>query len=338
MKFAFIIDPIHKLDPGHDTSVALMEAAQELGHEVWITQANYLSVVNGKAHGFLERLYLKPIQLVDGQWLIDRPWYSLGEIPWQEEHLPGHPLRQGVFRPLEEMDAVFMRTDPPVNTAYLYATYILDYIDPAKTLVVNSPQGIRAANEKMYALQFTQAIPETIVSQDKAVIRQFLEQKGAAVLKPLGGKGGEGILFLKPDDRNFNSLVEISTQQGQLPVMVQTYLPEAKAGDKRIILLDGEPIGAVNRIPTGNEFRGNMAVGGRVADTEITDRERQICSQLAATLRKDGLIFVGIDVIGGYLTEVNVTSPTGIREIDRLGNLRLGQQVITWIGNAIRNR
>ncbi len=316
MKFAFIIDPIAKLDPTHDTSVAFMEAAQVLGHEVWITQIDRLSIVNGKAWAFVDRITLKPVQLGENRWIADEHWFS---------------LKEPTFRSLEEMDAVFLRKDPPVDTAYLYATYILDYIDPTKTQVVNSMQGIRAANEKMYALQFTDAIPETIVTQDKTVIQQFLEQKGAAVMKPLGGKGGEGILFLQPGDRNFNSLVEISTLQGKLPVMVQTYLPEAKDGDKRIILLNGEPIGAVNRIPTGNEFRGNMAVGGRSAQTEITQREREICAQLAPTLRKDGLVFVGIDVIGGYLTEVNVTSPTGIREVDRLDDTRLGEQVIQWI-------
>jgi glutathione synthase len=316
VKFAFIIDPIQRLDPTHDTSVAMMEAAQTLGHEVWVTQANLLSVVDGKAWALLERVSLQSVELVNDRWVATDPWFELVD---------------SVLQPLETMDAVFMRTDPPVTVPYLYATYILDYIDPAKTLVVNSPRGIRAANEKMYALQFTQAIPETIVSQSKQVIRQFLEKKGAAVLKPLGGKAGEGILFLDPNDRNFNSLVEISTYQGQVPVMVQTYLPEAKDGDKRIVLLNGEPIGAVNRIPTGKEFRGNMAVGGRVAKTEITDREREICSQLAPTLQRDGLVFVGIDVIGGYLTEVNVTSPTGVREIDRLEGVRLGQQVIQWI-------
>lgn len=316
MKFAFIIDPIEKLDPGHDTSVALMEAAQELGHEVWITQANQLGVIDGKATALLRPVRLEPVKLLDGKWLIVQPWFDVGDR---------------ILCPLEEMDAVFMRTDPPVTVPYLYATYILDYIDPSKTLVLNSPAGIRAANEKMYALQFRGAIPETIVSQDKQVIRDFLEAKGSAVLKPLGGKAGEGILFLDPGDRNFNSLVEISTQQGQVPVMVQTYLPEAKLGDKRIILLNGEPIGAVNRIPTGKEFRGNMAVGGRVAEAEITDRERQICAQLAPILQRDGLIFVGIDVIGGYLTEVNVTSPTGVREIDRLNQTRLGRTVIEWI-------
>jgi len=316
VKFAFIIDPIARLDPSHDTSVALMEAAQVLGHEVWITQANSLGVSDGKASALLQSVQLTPVTLVDGLWVAVDSWFEVGK-----------PER----RLLEEMDAVFMRTDPPVTVPYLYATYLLDYVDPAKTLVINAPQGIRAANEKMYALQFTQAIPETIVSQDKQVIREFLERKGAAIIKPLGGKAGEGILFLDPGDRNFNSLVEISTFQAQVPVMVQTYLPEAKLGDKRIILLNGEPIGAVNRIPTGKEFRGNMAVGGRVAQTEISDRERDICTQLAPTLRRDGLLFVGIDIIGGYLTEVNVTSPTGIREIDRLDNLRLGQQVVEWI-------
>ncbi|MGG6296571.1 glutathione synthase [Leptolyngbya sp. AN02str] len=316
MKFAFIIDPIHRLDPGHDTSVALMEAAQQLGHEVWITEAGHLSVIQGKAWGLLQPVQLIPVELVDGRWVAANPWYQLGDR---------------MLMPLESMDAVFMRTDPPVNVAYLYATYILDYIDPEKTQVINSPRGLRAANEKMYALQFTEAIPETIVTTEKSVIREFVERQGMAVLKPLGGKGGEGILLVEAGDRNFNSLVEISTQQGQFPIMAQAYLPAAKDGDKRIILLNGEPIGAVNRIPSGGDFRGNMAVGGRVASVDITERERDICRQLAPVLKRDGLWFVGIDVIGGYLTEVNVTSPTGIREIDRLSHVQLGHQVIHWI-------
>ncbi|AFY49376.1 glutathione synthetase [Nostoc sp. PCC 7524] len=323
MKLAFIIDPIHQLDPCHDTSVALMEAAQILGHEIWITQSNWLSVVEGKAWAILQQVELDPIQLVDGRWIAANPWYQLS---------------QRSFLSLESMDAVFMRTDPPVNDAYLYATYILDYIDQNKTLVINSPSGIRAANEKMYALQFTNAIPETIVSADKQLIRQFVEAKGATVLKPLGNKAGEGILFLQSGDRNFNSIVELSTYQGRLPVMVQTYLPEAKEGDKRIILLNSEPIGALNRLSSGSDFRNNMATGGTVAQTEITPREYEICTQLAEKLRQDGLIFVGIDVIGGYLTEVNVTSPTGVREIDRLDGTRLGNQVIQWVEQNLTNK
>lgn len=316
MKLAFIIDPIARLDPGHDTSVALMEAAQIMGHQVWIAEASQLSIIEGKAWANLQSVTLKPVKLVDGLWQAAADWYQLEE---------------SFFTCLEEMDAVWMRIDPPVNTPYLYATYILDSIDPQKTWVINSPAGLRNANEKVYALQFTSVIPTTIVSQEKAVIEKFLAQQEAAVLKPLGGKAGEGILFLQQGDRNFNSLIEISTKQGREPVMIQEYLPAATEGDKRIILLEGQPIGALNRIPTGKDFRGNMAVGGRVAPVEITDREREICQVLAPTLIEDGLYFVGIDIIGGYLTEVNVTSPTGIREIDRLSNVSLGKEVISWL-------
>ncbi len=316
MKLVFIIDPIAKLDPTHDTSVALMEAANRLGHQVWITQADRLSVVGNRAWGYLQPVKLVPVQLQDGRWVAQEDWYSIGEVS---------------FQALDEMDAVFMRTDPPVDVAYLYTTYILDCIDPTKTLVVNQPSGLRAANEKMFALQFSQWMTDTIVSRDKEVIREFVETHGAAVLKPLGGKGGEGILFLEPDDRNFNSLIEVSTGRGREPLMIQKFLPAAKDGDKRIILLDGKPLGAVNRIPTGKEFRGNMAVGGRSAQVDITDREYQMCAEIAPKLQAAGLYFVGIDVIGGYLTEVNVTSPTGIREIDRLNNVYLGQQVIEWL-------
>lgn len=319
MKLAFITDPVPQLDPGHDTSVALMAAAQAQGHEVWVTTIERLQVVSSQAWALLQPISLQPMPLVEGYWQIPDPWYTLGT-----------PARL----PLETMDVVFMRKDPPVSTAYLYATYLLDYIDPGQTLVLNHPQGLRAANEKMFALQFREAIPETIVTQDKQTIREFVDAKGMAVLKPLGGKAGEGILLLQAGDRNLNSLVEISTQQGQLPVMVQVYLPEAQDGDKRIILLDGEPIGAVNRVPSGSEFRGNMATGGRVVRATLTEREHQICAQLAPTLRKNGLIFVGIDVIGGYLTEVNVTSPTGIREIDRLDDVRLGDRVMEWLVDA----
>ncbi len=316
MKLTFIIDPIDKLDPTHDTSVALMEAADSLGHEVWITQAEKLSVVGGKAWGFLQQVKLTPVKLQDGLWVAQANWYQLGDT---------------VFRQLEEMNAIFMRTDPPVDVPYLYTTYILDYVNPLKTLVLNSPNGLRTANEKMFALQFAEWMTDTIVSRDKSVIRTFVETHGAGVLKPLGGKGGEGILFLEPGDRNFNSLVEVSTGRTHEPLMIQKFLPAAKDGDKRIILVDGKPLGAVNRIPTGTEFRGNMAVGGRSAKVDITDREYEMCAAIAPKLLANGLYFVGIDVIGGYLTEVNVTSPTGIREIDRLNNVQLGVQVIQWL-------
>ena len=320
MKLAFIIDPIERLDPGHDTSVAIMESAQVLGHEVYITQVDRLGVIESKAYGYLSSIKMKPVVQQGDRWIGESDWYVLGAATWQ---------------PLEAMDAIFMRKDPPVTVPYLYVTYILDYIDRQKTQVINSPAGLRAANEKMYALQFTEAIPETIVSADKQVIREAVERWGAGVLKPLGGKAGEGILFLEGSDRNFNSIIEISTHQGQEPVMVQAYLPAAKDGDKRVILLNGEPIGAVNRVPTGKEFRGNMAVGGRSDKTQLTERDLEICQQVAPTLRQDGLFFVGLDIIGGYLTEVNVTSPTGIREVDRLDDVRLGNQVVEWVEKSL---
>jgi glutathione synthase len=316
MKLAFIIDPIATLDPTHDSSVAMMEAACELGHEVWITQAEKLSVVQGQAWADLQLVKITPVQLVDGLWVAKEKWYQVGET---------------AFLPLESMDAVFMRTDPPMDVPYLYTTYILDYINPEKTLVINHPAGLRAANEKMFTLQFAEWMTDTIVSRDKAVIRQFLDEHGTAVLKPLGGKAGEGILFLEKSDRNFNSLIEISTHNGRFPVMIQKFLPAAKDGDKRIILLAGKPLGAVNRIPTGSEFRGNMAVGGKADRVDITDREQEMCTAIGPKLLAQGLYFVGIDVIGGYLTEVNVTSPTGIREIDRFNDVRLGKQVIEWL-------
>lgn len=320
MKLAFILDPIAKLDPGHDTTVAFMEAAQLLGHEVWITEIDGLSIVKNQAWAALQSVKLVPVQLEDGLWVATENWFELS---------------QKRFVPLTEMDAVFMRTDPPVTTAYFYATYILDFVDPTKTLVVNNPQGVRAANEKIYALNFPEAIPETIVTSQKSVIKEFLDRKGSAVMKPLGGMAGAGILFLSKGDKNFNSLVEISTKQGAEPIMVQEFLPAAKDGDKRLIVLDGEPIGAVNRIPTGDDFRGNMAVGGRIAQVDITDRDREIAAIAAPRLKADGLYFVGLDIIGGNLTEVNVTSPTGVREADRLDGLSLGKKVMEWVAKKV---
>lgn len=319
MKLAFIIDPLPQLDPGHDTSVALMEAAQQLGHEVWVTQAHQLSVIEGTAWAALQRVELTPVVQQGGRWIASENWFRLSA---------------SVLTCLEAMDAVFLRVDPPVTIRYLYATYILELLASSKTLVINSPQGLREANEKMYTLQFHQVMPETIVSADKQIIRQFVEAQKAAVLKPLGGKAGEGILFLETSDRNFNSIIEISTQHEREPVMIQRYLPEARDGDKRIIIFNGEPLGAVNRVPTGQEFRGNMAVGGRVEKAEINARDAEICTAVGSRLCENGLYFVGLDVIGGYLTEVNVTSPTGIREIDLLNHTNIAKQVIERLGNC----
>jgi glutathione synthase len=316
MNLAFILDPIANLDPTHDSTVAMMEAAQALGYSVWITEAQKLSVRDGKAWAELTQVTLTSVTRGPSKWEASSPWYQLG---------------QKQLCPLETMDCVLMRTDPPVNVPYLYVTYILDYIDRTKTLVLNEPNGLRLANEKMYALNFAEVMPPTLVSQDKAIVAEFLDHHEKIVLKPLGGMAGKGILFVEKGDRNFNSLMEISTKDGTEPIMAQAFLPQAQAGDKRIILLDGKPLGALNRIPTGNEFRGNMAVGGRVEAVGLTDRDREICALVGPRLQRDGLYFVGLDVIGGYLTEVNVTSPTCIREIDFFDQGNLGKELMDWI-------
>jgi len=320
MKLVFIIDPLPRLDPTHDTSVALMEAACGAGHQVFWTEMHRLRAVGGEAWAQLQPVQVAPIAWQGDRWQVPDPWYEVA--PWQEVGLA-------------EMDVVWMRVDPPVTTEYLYATYLLDLLAGTGCRVLNRPDGIRNANEKLYALHFAEVMPPTVVTGDRQVIANFLAEQGKAVLKPLGGKGGEGILLLVPGDRNFNSLVEISTNRGRTPVMVQTYLPAAQQGDKRIVVLDGEPIGAVNRVPGAGEFRGNMAAGGAAQMTEITEREREICQRLAPKLRADGLFFVGLDVIGGYLTEVNVTSPTGVREIDRLSGTRLGAVVMDWLNRPL---
>jgi glutathione synthase len=307
MQVAFIVDPLPQLQVGHDTSVALMEALQNRGHRIFCLGVGDLYLDQGETWGSVQEIQL-----------------DLGANTWYE-------VKQEQLMPLSQMQAVWMRKDPPVDTAYLYATYLLDRLSPNQTLVLNHPAGIRSANEKLYALQFKDWIPRTRVSGNKQLLRQFIEHEGQAVLKPLGGKGGEGILRVNAGDPNVNSLLEISTQFGQLPVMVQEYLPEAVAGDKRILLLEGEPLGAVNRVPGQGDFRGNIAAGGRVEKTEITEKERALCGALAPVLRQEKLYFVGIDVIGERLTEVNVTSPTMLREICQLEGVDLADQVAAWL-------
>jgi glutathione synthase len=225
MQVAFIVDPLPQLQVGHDTSIALMEALQKRGHRIFC------------------------LGLADLYWDQGETWGSLEEIRLDLKADPWYEVKDRQLLPLSQMQAVWMRKDPPVDTAYLYATYLLDRLSPSRTLVLNHPAGIRSANEKLYALQFQEWIPRTRVSSNKRLLRQFVEQEGQAVLKPLGGKGGEGILRVNAGDPNLNSLIEMSTQFGRLPVMVQEYLPQAAAGDKRILLLEGEPLGAVNRIP-----------------------------------------------------------------------------------------
>ena len=236
---------------------------------------------------------------------------------------------------LASFDALFMRKDPPFDMAYVYATWLLD-LAAKETFIINHPSGIRRANEKLYALNFPAAIPESIVTSSRERLMEFLDKCGGEmIIKPLGKCGGEGIFYLHKGDKNVNSLIEMSTSFGREPIMAQRYLPEIKEGDKRIILLDGEPIGAVSRVPQDNEHRGNIHIGGTGTRCEITERDRELCSIVAPRLKEDGLYFVGLDVIGHWITEINVTSPTCLVEINRLNGVKLERELIDFVEGRV---
>jgi len=246
---------------------------------------------------------------------------------------PPYALHEERTAPLAWFDVVFMRKDPPFDLAYYFATQILGLIDPRTTFVVNDPRGLREANEKLYALRFPDITPESLVTADPLRLKTFMEKLGGEmIVKPLDGCGGAGVFHLHRGDRNLNAILELSTANGMRPVMAQRYLAAVREeGDKRLIVLAGEPLGAVRRIPREDEHRGNIHVGGRVERAPVDARDREICRQMAERLLGDGLYFVGLDVIGGLLTEVNVTSPTGIQEIDRLDGVCLEARVLDFV-------
>ncbi len=313
--YVFVINDIATLLPGHDTSVALMEAAQQRGHRVLITTAAGLGFAGGAAVASCRAVQLQPAVLCDGKWIAGPQWYRAG---------PASAYR------LADAAAVFMRTDPPVDAQYLRATFLLDLIDPARTLVVNSPAGVRDANEKLFALRRPELGPPTLVSSDRREIRAAVAGWGRAVLKPTGWMAGRGVVVLDPGDPNLASLLDSATDRGQVQVVVQQWIPACRDGDRRVIVLDGEPVGAVRRVAGEEDFRCNMAVGAAAVADTVTAGDRAICARLAPLLREHGLFLVGLDVIGGLVTELNVTSPTGIREIDALSGTHLAMDVITW--------
>ena len=234
---------------------------------------------------------------------------------------------------LRGVDVVLMRQDPPFDMSYITATHILDHIHP-ETLVVNDPGQVRNAPEKLFVTHFDGVMPPTLISSDPGAIAEFRAEHGDIIVKPLYGNGGAGVFRIRPDDENMNSLMELFSRMYREPVIVQAYLPAVRAGDKRIILVDGEIAGAINRVPAQGESRSNMHVGGRPEPTDLTAREREICAIIGPELKARGLVFVGIDVIGGYLTEINVTSPTGLREIERFD----GTNIAAMIWDAIEAR
>jgi glutathione synthase len=245
-------------------------------------------------------------------------------------------LDEGAEFPLEAFDAIFMRKDPPADAPYLYATMILSLADRTRTFVLNEPAGLREANEKLYALNFPGAIPPTIVTYEIPRLKRFMqEQGGEMIVKPLDGHGGEGVFHAHAGDRNLNAILEAVTQFESRPIMGQRYIPEIRLGDKRLIVLNGEPLGGTLRVPRDDEHRGNIHVGGNCVKAPITARDREICTMLRPRLARDGLYFVGLDIIGNYLTEVNVTSPTGIQEINRLDETSLEAKVIDFVESRI---
>jgi len=227
---------------------------------------------------------------------------------------------------LAVMDVVLMRQDPPVDMAYITATHLLEHVHP-KTLVVNDPVSVRNAPEKLFVTHFDGVMPPTLITSNWDEVRAFRAAHADIILKPLFGNGGAGVFHVRPGDENFNALLELFTQFYREPIMVQRYVPEVRAGDKRIILIDGEPVGAINRVPAEGESRSNMHVGGQPEKTTLTKREREICEAIGPALKARGLLFTGIDVIGGYLTEINVTSPTGLQEINRFDGVKLEARI-----------
>ena len=301
MKLAFITDPLDRLDPSVDTSVGLMHAAADRDAEVWVTQAHLLEAVDSRARALARQVQLAPSRPAVGghRWTVAKLWYTASE--------PQHVW-------LDEMAAVFMRTEPPVDQTYLTATLILDLIDPARTPVINDPGGLRACSEHLIGLRFPDLCPPTIVTADEHTIRAFLAEHRRAVVKPVDGFSGREVLRLDVHDPNLASLIEISTRAGTRAVVVQRFQREVAAGNKRIFVVAGEPVGAVYRFPREGDFR----IGDPAAQAPVTARDREICSQLAPTLRRHGIHLAGLDVIGSYLIEVNVTSVGALRKADAL--------------------
>ena len=301
MRQLFVLDPLQRLNPDKDSSAALMQAAHRASSEVWACTPADL-----EARGDQVWAHVMPV--------VPEPWIACGDVE---------------TRLLEEFSCIWMRKDPPVDEAYLYATHLLEVAERAGVPVINRPASLRAWNEKLGSLRFSSLMAPTLVATRVSALAAFTRQQGEVVLKPLAGRAGQGVVRVSGTSPGLEALLELVTDQQRLPVMVQRFLPAVSQGDKRILLVDGEPLGAINRLPRQGEFRSNLAVGGRPEPTELSKRELQICDQLAPVLRSEGLFFVGLDVIDGLLSEINVTSPTGIREVERLMGVPLADQVIT---------
>ena len=307
MKFLFVIDPIKNINPEKDSSVALMEATTNKDIEVWICTPQDL-----EARG-------------------DEVWASsikVNPIPWVE-------IEKNMCIPLADFSCIWMRKDPPVNEGYLYATHLLEVAERKGVKVINKPSSLRAWNEKLGALRYSHLMAPTIVASKVIDLINFAQIHTDVVIKPLGGKGGQGVIRINKNSPGIKAVIELITSQEQIPVMMQEFIPEVLNGDKRIIIVNGKPLGAINRIPSSGDFRSNLAMGGKPQKSQLTNKEKAICLELSNHLIDEGLFFVGIDVINGMLSEINVTSPTGLREIEKLSDRNISKNIIEILLNNI---
>ena len=294
LKIAVQMDHVSMINIAGDTTFALSLEAQRRGHRLFHYTPDRLSMRDGKVFARVEEMTVRDEQ--------------------GNHFILGAPVRTD----LSEMDVVLLRQDPPFDMNYITTTHILERIHP-KTLVVNDPAWVRNSPEKIFVTEFPDLMPETLITKDPQEVDEFRRKHRDIIVKPLYGNGGAGIFHLKDDDRNLASLLEMFSQMFREPFIVQRYLPEVRKGDKRIILIDGKAVGAINRVPAEHDSRSNMHVGGRAEHSELTAREHEICERIGPSLKERGFILVGIDVIGDWLTEINVTSPTGVREVKRFG-------------------
>ena len=309
LSVAVQMDPIEKINIAGDSTFALMLEAQARGHDVYYYTPDTLALRDGVVSALIAKVDVRDVK---------------------GDHVTLHEFQR---RPLSEMNVVLLRQDPPFDMAYITTTHLLEQVGP-QTLVVNDPASVRNAPEKIMVMQFADLMPPTLVTRDKAEIEAFRKEHGEVVMKPLYGNGGAAVFKLSARDPNFGSLYDLFAATFREPWVIQKFLPKVVEGDKRIILVDGVARGAINRVPSGDDIRSNMVRGGAAESTELTKREQEICERIGPTLKKMGLLFVGIDVIDGHLTEINVTSPTGLRAIKRVG----GPDLAAAIWDAIESK
>ena len=312
---AVLMDPIAAIHPEKDSTLAMLLEAGRRGYELFYMVQSGLAIRGGEPWA-----RLAPLAVRDDE----EDWFTLGDAAWRD---------------LSTIDVILARKDPPFDDQFLYDTMVLELAEMKGALVVNRPQGLRDANEKLFSLHFPQCAPPTIVARDAAEIRRFTAEHGDVVLKPLDGMGGYSIFRSRKGDPNLNVIIETLTKNGRQLCAAQRYIPEITEGDKRILMIDGEPVPyALARVPQGDDFRGNLARGGKGVGVPLSDRDRWIAAEVGPELRRRGMLFVGLDVIGAYLTEINVTSPTCIRELDKAFGLNIAGQLFDVIETKLKSK